>query len=110
MADEQILFSGLSSERFFSEIRDIIRAELRTQEAPQKNKKYLNLDEVALLLGASKSKIYRLTSEQTIPFIKVGGKLLFKETDIIFWIDSKSVGKSKVKSPRMPSHNSKAFN
>ena len=55
---------------------------------------YLNADTTSKLLNISKSTIYSYVGKNKIPFIKLGGKLLFSEDDINKWLNSK---KQKVK-------------
>lgn len=50
-------------------------------------KKMLNLDEVVLLTGLSKSYLYRLTSSGRIPHYKPSGKqIYFDRSDIEAWL------------------------
>jgi excisionase family DNA binding protein len=50
---------------------------------------YLNLPEACELLRCSESKVYKMTMKKTIPFYKVGGKLYFKESELIDFIEGK---------------------
>jgi excisionase family DNA binding protein len=50
-------------------------------------KKVLNLDEVAVLTGLSKSHLYKLTSNGKIPHYKPNGKFIFFErAEIEDWL------------------------
>lgn len=50
---------------------------------------YINVDELAELLGESKKTIYARVHNRQIPFYKPGGKLLlFKLNEIKGWIES----------------------
>jgi excisionase family DNA binding protein len=51
--------------------------------------KYLNADNTSKLLNISKSTIYAYVGKKKIPFIKLGGKLLFSENDITKWLETK---------------------
>ena len=57
------------------------------------NKKILQVQEVADLLGVSKGHIYNLTSRGEIPFYKKGkkGRLYFKVEEIFDWICEETV-------------------
>jgi excisionase family DNA binding protein len=53
------------------------------------NTKYLCLEEVSKMLNLAKSTVYSYVGNNKIPYIKLGGKLLFNETDLTGWLDSK---------------------
>ena len=50
---------------------------------------YLNVPEACELLRCSDSKVYKMTMKRTIPFYKVGGKLYFKESELIDFIEGR---------------------
>lgn len=51
------------------------------------DKNMLNIDDVALLTGLSKSHIYKLTSGRQIPYYKPNGKLMyFDKSEIENWM------------------------
>jgi len=52
------------------------------------NQKLLNVNEVSNLINASKSSIYNYVKDQSIPSIKLNGKILFSREDIERWIDN----------------------
>lgn len=50
-------------------------------------KDVLTIDECAAYLGYSKSHVYRLTSQRTIPFYKpMGGTIYFRRSEIEDWM------------------------
>ena len=49
---------------------------------------YLDTDATSKLLNISKSTVYAYVGKNKIPFIKLGGKLLFSETDLNKWLNS----------------------
>jgi excisionase family DNA binding protein len=51
----------------------------------------LTVNEAAEYTRLSKPTLYRLTSTKKIPFLKVGGKLLFKLDTLTAWLNSQSV-------------------
>jgi excisionase family DNA binding protein len=53
------------------------------------NENYLTINEVSEKLILSKSSLYNYVKQNKIPYIKLGGKLLFSTTDLQTWIDSK---------------------
>jgi len=55
-------------------------------------KNYYTVTEAASYLGLSKSALYKLTMKRTVPFYQPnGGKLYFKELDLINYIESSRV-------------------
>ncbi len=56
------------------------------------SKDVLTLEEVSLMTGFSTSKIYRMTSNKTIPHYKpLGGKLFFDKAEIENWLRTNKV-------------------
>lgn len=54
------------------------------------SKEYITLKELCAWIRLSKSHIYKLVSQNKIPHIKLGGKILFDKEKIQDWIDSQS--------------------
>ena len=50
----------------------------------------LNAEQLAVYIGVSKSTIHKYTSSRVLPFMKVGGRLLFRIEDVDEWIRSRS--------------------
>ena len=48
-------------------------------------KEVLNVEEAALMLGVSKSRVYHLVSSRDIPHYKNGKSVLFKKSEIEKW-------------------------
>jgi excisionase family DNA binding protein len=53
--------------------------------------KMMTADEVAECLHVAKATIYSWTCGKKITFIKIGGQLLFKESEIMAFIDGKTI-------------------
>jgi excisionase family DNA binding protein len=53
---------------------------------PPKTKKLYSVKEISQQLSMSASNIYKLVSQDSIPYIRVGGKILFDQTAINKWI------------------------
>jgi excisionase family DNA binding protein len=51
-------------------------------------KPYLSLEEAADYLSYQKSSIYQFTSKKLIPHYKIRKKLLFKESELIEFVES----------------------
>ena len=52
-------------------------------------KNYLSTEKTSKLLNISKSTLYSYIGKKKIPFIKLEGKLLFAEDDLIKWLETK---------------------
>jgi len=58
--------------------------------------KLLDIDELSQILGVKKSTVYNWISQNKIPHIKIGKRILkFRAKDIEAWIEAKSVNYSK---------------
>ncbi|DAA99643.1 TPA: hypothetical protein CPT96_08050 [Candidatus Gastranaerophilales bacterium HUM_10] len=53
--------------------------------------KLITIDELSTILQTSKSTIYRWVHKRAIPFVKLGGKLLFSQDEIQEYIKKNSV-------------------
>jgi excisionase family DNA binding protein len=51
---------------------------------------FLTVAELSIWIRLSRSHIYFLVSKKKIPFIKLGGKLLFSSEEIRNWVDQSS--------------------
>lgn len=50
--------------------------------------RFLTVDEASALTHFAKQTLYRRTCERSIPFTKVGGKLLFPEDKLLDWLNA----------------------
>lgn len=76
------------------EFRLLIREELKavltgndSLVAPNDDDGFLSMDQAADYLKISKSRIYKHTMDNTIPFKKNGRRLLFKKSELSDWIN-----------------------
>lgn len=53
--------------------------------------RFLSINEAAQLLGLSTSTLYKKTSARSIPFFKLGGRVLFEEETLERWIRGHAV-------------------
>ena len=53
--------------------------------------KLLTPQEMADMLGVKKSTIYQWTHQGYIPYVKLGNFVRFKESEVIQWIDKRSL-------------------
>ena len=55
-------------------------------------KDVLTLEEAAVFMGVTKSTLYRMTHEQTIPYFKPGGKMCyFEKSELLNWMKSNRI-------------------
>lgn len=52
--------------------------------------KLMNVKQLAEMLNLSLKMIYKMTAEKSIPFIKLGRRILFQEESIVNWLKEKS--------------------
>lgn len=50
------------------------------------NKKWMNVGQVAQLIGSSERHIYTLVSQKGVPFYRFGGKIRFDRDEIEQWV------------------------
>lgn len=56
-------------------------------QCPHQGKDVLTLEEAAKFMGIARSSLYKMTHEQTIPFYKPNGKMIFFEkSDLLAWV------------------------
>ena len=60
---------------------------------------FLTVAELSKWIRLSRSHIYFLVSKKRIPFIKLGGKLLFSSKEIRNWIEQSSSGHTANENP-----------
>lgn len=53
------------------------------------NKEYLNVKKLSAYIELPTSSIYKMTSDHSIPFSKIGQRLVFKREDIDKWLAKK---------------------
>ena len=49
-------------------------------------KEVINLKELSLLTGLSKSTLYKRTCNKSVPYFKLGSTLYFKTSEIMDWM------------------------
>jgi len=54
--------------------------------------KYINIAEASRLLTLAKSTLYTYVHYRTIPFAKVGGRIVFEEETLRKWMKKKEKG------------------
>ena len=61
---------------------------LKKERDNESHNELMTIKEVANYISYQKSSIYRLVQKRKIPFIKAGGKLHFRKSDIDKWLDN----------------------
>lgn len=65
---------------------------MHTKETTMGGERYMNVDDVAALLGVSPKTVYGWVCAKTIPHVKFGRSVLrFRLSDIGAWADSRAV-------------------
>ena len=81
------LLKPLNSKNMNEILKRLDRIEQLSVATTIATKNILNLEEVALLLGLSKSWVYKAVMERTIPHYKPNGKLVyFDKSEIEAWM------------------------
>jgi excisionase family DNA binding protein len=92
MNTSTLITQGATLEQVLASFREIVRDEIASIPTVNQNEKpYLTIQEAADLTGHAKQTLYRLTSEKEIPHLKRGGKILFKRSDLIAWVEACTV-------------------
>ena len=55
----------------------------------------LTISEAATLLRISKSNLYALASRRAVPHLRIGARLLFRESDLEQWLRAQVVEASR---------------
>ena len=68
-------------------IADLQKRVETLEDMLEAGKEVLTVEEAAKFMGMARSSLYQMTSDQTIPFYRPNGKMIFFEkTDILSWI------------------------
>ena len=68
-------------------IADLQKRVETLEDMLEAGKEVLTVEEAAKFMGMARSSLYKMTSDQTIPFYRPNGKMIFFEkTDILSWI------------------------
>ena len=68
-------------------IADLQKRVETLEDMLEAGKEVLTVEEAAKFMGMARSSLYKMTSDQTIPFYRPNGKMIFFEkADILSWI------------------------
>ena len=68
-------------------IADLQKRVETLEDMLEAGKEVLTVEEAAKFIGMARSSLYKMTSDQTIPFYRPNGKMIFFEkSDILSWI------------------------
>ena len=69
------------------QIADLQKRVDALEDILEAGKVVLTVEEAAKFMGMARSSLYKMTSDQTIPFYRPNGKMIFFEkTDLLSWI------------------------
>jgi excisionase family DNA binding protein len=76
-------------------IKQAVREVLSERQPDVIRRDMLSVEDVVKMLKVSRLTVYNYT-KQGLPFVKNGRRLLFKESDVIDWIERAKEGKKEV--------------
>jgi hypothetical protein len=79
-----IVFLAEKLDRLTQEV-SALRKALQTKEQPSED--IGGLDLAVGITGLARRSIYKACCKRTIPHLKVGGRLYFKRSELVAWID-----------------------
>lgn len=62
----------------------------RLRSLLSQEEQYLTIDGAAAFLKVARSRLYKFTMYKEIPYIKKGGILRFRKSDLVAWLESGS--------------------
>jgi predicted DNA-binding transcriptional regulator AlpA len=80
-----LAYEGFSSEKYGKRMSDSTKSEVMA------GPRWLNINQLMQILPLKKSRIYYLTHIAAIPHHKVGQTLLFREDEILEWMQRNKV-------------------
>ena len=84
MTQQKSVQIGSEMAKYVAELEKRVR---NLEDKFDSGKEVLTLQEAAQYMGIARSSLYKMTSNQTIPFYRPNGKLIFFERDdILSWI------------------------
>ena len=84
MTQQKSVQMGSELAKYVAELEKRVR---NLEDKFDSGKEVLTLQEAAQYMGIARSSLYKMTSNQTIPFYRPNGKLIFFERDdILTWI------------------------
>lgn len=88
---ENLVLPEMVREAVTKSLLDLLPTMLQPRQANEaKTKEYFNVTEAAEYTRLAKQTLYQMTSNRTIPFIKKGGRLIFKQCELQEWMNQGS--------------------
>jgi excisionase family DNA binding protein len=78
-------------EIILEKLNSIEKAIEKLNAQPNSDDVFMNIEQVASFVGLSKTTIYGLTHDRSIPHFKTGKRLYFRKSEIVNWITSSKV-------------------
>ncbi|WP_312089952.1 helix-turn-helix domain-containing protein [Chryseobacterium sp.] len=78
------------------QLRNRIEEILKNYRPIMNGEIYLSGEDVCKLLHISKRTLQQYRDDNILPFIQIGGKIIYKETDLVKILEENYTGKNKV--------------
>jgi excisionase family DNA binding protein len=85
-----LILSGIGIPELYEDVRKIIRDEIANikMESPPKIEELIDINEATKVIHKAKQTIYQYCSKKNIPHIKSGGKIYFKRSELLSWVEN----------------------
>ncbi|AZA56480.1 helix-turn-helix domain-containing protein [Chryseobacterium shandongense] len=83
----------IAHQEMITELRTRIESILKNYRPVMNGEIYLSGEDVCKLLHISKRTLQQYRDDSILPFIQIGGKIIYKETDILTVLEQNYVGK-----------------
>ena len=83
----------IAHQEMITELRTRIESILKNYRPVMNGEIYLSGEDVCKLLHISKRTLQQYRDDNILPFIQIGGKIIYRETDILTVLEQNYVGK-----------------
>ncbi|MDE5435693.1 MULTISPECIES: helix-turn-helix domain-containing protein [Weeksellaceae] len=83
----------IAHQEMITELRTRIESILKNYRPVMNGEIYLSGEDVCKLLHISKRTLQQYRDDSILPFIQIGGKIIYRETDILTVLEQNYVGK-----------------
>jgi len=78
------------------QLRNCIEEILKNYRPVMNGERYLSGEDICKLLHISKRTLQQYRDDNILPFIQIGGKIIYKETDLVRILEENYTGKNTV--------------
>lgn len=84
-----LILSGIGIPELYEDVRKIIRDEIANvkKDSPPELEELIDINEATKVIHKAKQTIYQYCSKKHIPHIKSGGKIYFKRSELLMWVE-----------------------